>query len=62
MKYTLKHLCFTFDRTQVEQYQGLLENKEGNKNKEGIKEERDRMRSKANQQVRTGIRNKSINT
>jgi hypothetical protein len=37
MRYTLKHSCFTFDKTQVEQFQGLLDNKEGNKNKEGKK-------------------------
>jgi hypothetical protein len=36
-RYMLKNLCFTFDKTHVEQFQGLLENKEGNKNKEGKK-------------------------
>jgi hypothetical protein len=31
----LKNVCFTVDKTQVEQFQGLLENKEGNKHNEG---------------------------
>jgi len=39
-RYKLKILCFIFDKIQVEQFQGLLENKEGNKNKE-VKKERD---------------------
>jgi len=37
----MKILCFIFDKIQVENFQGLLGNKEGNKNKKG-KKERDR--------------------